>query len=75
MQEVLNNDLAKALRRDFIEFFENKHGYRVFPEAYVTNRHGVVIASTGRTSDYWQADEEWYQKATAEEDYWVGKIF
>ena len=34
----------------------------------------MVIGSTGRTSDYLQADEEWYQKAVSEEEFWVGDV-
>ena len=74
MQEVLDNDLSNALRRDFIEFYDAEYGYRVFPEVFVTNKHGLVVASTGRTSDYFQADKEWYQAAIAEGDVWTGEI-
>lgn len=55
-------------------FYEDQYDYSVYPEMYVTNRYGVVIASTGRTSDYLQADEEWYQDAMAEEEFWVGEV-
>jgi len=70
---ILNNGISRKLRR-FIQFFENEYGYRVLAEAYVTNAHGVVIGSTGRTSDYLQADEEWYQQAVIEEEFWVGDL-
>ena len=33
----------------------------MFGEIFVTNKYGVNIGSTGRTSDYYQADEEWWQ--------------
>jgi methyl-accepting chemotaxis protein len=32
-------------------------------EAFVTDKYGASMASTGRTSDYNQADEEWWQAA------------
>ena len=32
-------------------------------EVFVTDRYGGLVASTGRTSDYYQADEGWWQGA------------
>ena len=32
-------------------------------EIFLTDRYGGLLASTGRTSDYYQADEEWWQAA------------
>jgi len=74
MREVLDNDLSNALRRHFIEFYEDKYGHAIFSEVFVTNKYGMVVASTGRTSDYLQADEEWYQGAAAGEGLWIGDI-
>ena len=73
IQGLLSNELAERLRGR-IEFYEEKEGYKVFPEAYVANKYGVIIASTGRTSDYLQADEEWYQTAVKEKKFWVGEV-
>lgn len=73
IQEILNNELSKRLKKR-IEFYGEKDGYNVFPKAFVTNKYGVIIASTGRTSDYWQAGEEWYQKTIKEKEFWVGEI-
>ncbi|MHC4545133.1 MAG: ATP-binding protein [Planctomycetota bacterium] len=73
IQELMNSKLSQKLR-DKLEFYEEKHGYKVFGEIYVTNKYGVVIALTGRTSDYLQADEQWYQKAVAEKVFWVGDV-
>ncbi len=73
IQEVISNELLEELKMQ-IEFYEERHEHTIFPEVYVTNKYGVVIASTGRTSDYLQADEEWYQKAVAEKEFWVGKV-
>ena len=57
-----------------LEFYEHLYGYRVFAEAYVTNKYGVVIGSTGRTSDYLQADEDWYQQSISNRELWVGDL-
>ncbi len=74
MQEIIvNNKLSERLRKR-AAFYKDRYGYNVFPEIYVANKYGVVIASTGRTSDYWQADEQWYQKAISEKEFWVGEV-
>jgi len=73
IQELLNNELSKRLRKR-TEFYREIKGYDYFPEVYATNKYGVVIASTGRTSDYLQADEEWYQTAVKEKEFWIGDV-
>ncbi len=62
IQEILNNELSKRLKKR-TEFYREKDGYNVFPEVFVTNKYGAIIASTGKTSDYRQDDEEWWQNA------------
>jgi PAS domain S-box-containing protein len=62
MQIILQNDLSQVLMKR-AEFYQEKYTYKVFPEVFVTNKYGAVVASTNRTSDYNQADEEWWQKA------------
>ena len=69
----MSSDLSMKLRKH-LEFYEQRYGYRVFAEAYVTNKYGVVIGSTGRTSDYLQADEDWYQQSVSNRDLWVGDL-
>ena len=53
---VLNNRLSSDLRR-----FQKDFPQHV--EIFATDAQGVSIASTNRTSDYYQADEEWWQVA------------
>jgi PAS domain S-box-containing protein len=72
----INNILASALSgnlRSRAAFYEKKAGYKIFPEIFVTNRYGALVGATGKTSDYLQADEEWWQKAKAEGN-WVGDV-
>ena len=56
---VLSNSLASDLRR-----FQEDFPHHV--EVFITDKQGVSIASTNRTSDYYQADEEWWQSAYQE---------
>ncbi|MDP8229714.1 MAG: ATP-binding protein [Candidatus Gorgyraea atricola] len=62
MQELIDNRLSGELREK-INFYEEKYGYRVFGEVFVTNQYGVNVALTGKTSDYRQDDEAWWLQA------------
>jgi signal transduction histidine kinase len=63
MEEIIKNELSQTLRVRFIEFGEKKYGQSIYGEAFVTNAYGANSAQTGKTTDYEQADEEWWQKA------------
>ena len=62
MQHLINNKLSRELKEK-VDFYKEKYGYDVFGEIFVTNKYGVNVAQSGKTSDYYQADEEWWQKA------------
>jgi len=62
MQELMQNELAEELQEK-IKFYTQSYGYPVFSEVFVTNKYGANVAQTGKTSDYRQDDEEWWQKA------------
>ncbi|HSP42447.1 MAG TPA: cache domain-containing protein [Luteolibacter sp.] len=55
---VLQNPAANSLRR-FMEM------HPVVVEIFATDSHGRLVASSGRTSDYNQADEEWWWEGSA----------
>jgi len=73
MNALLSNELANGLREEFIHFYERKYGYRVFAEVFVTNKYGANVAQTGKTSDYRQDDEQWWQ-ITRERGFYIGDI-
>lgn len=54
--------LTNAAARLLVEFRER---HRVFSEVFLTDRYGLVVAMTNRTSDFAQADEDWWQRACA----------
>ena len=60
MKNVLNSNISKNLKKSQ-EFYKKMYDYILFGEIFVTNKYGANIGSTGRTSDYYQADEEWWQ--------------
>ncbi len=45
------------------ELHDFHNGFPQHVEVFVTDRYGANVASTGRTSDYYQADEGWWQAA------------
>ncbi|MBN1941590.1 MAG: sensor histidine kinase [Candidatus Diapherotrites archaeon] len=65
MREIIENDLSQEIREEFLleEFYTKKYGYPVFAEVFLTNKYGANVAQSNKTSDYYQADEEWWQKA------------
>jgi len=72
MQSIINTPLSAGLMTR-LKFYDNQNGYKVFPEIFITNKYGVNIAQAGKTSDYYQADESWWQKAKAE-GHWISDI-
>ena len=72
MQNLIENKLAEELREK-IEFYEKKYGNKLYGEIFVTNKYGANVAQTGKTTDYYQADEEWWQTAN-ETGLYVGDV-
>lgn len=69
--DAANNDsdplVAQAIQGQLAD--ELREFRRAFPnqvEVFVTDLQGVIIAATNRTSDYYQADEDWWRIAYAE---------
>jgi HAMP domain-containing protein len=63
MKTIDTNALSKDLKKEFIQFYQQKYGYRVFGVIFVTNKYGANVALTGKTTDYRQNDEKWWQVA------------
>ena len=62
MQEVIGTGLSERLRQK-IQFYQSKHNRKTFGEVFVTNKYGANVAQTGKTSDFRQDDEHWWQLA------------
>jgi methyl-accepting chemotaxis protein len=56
IRTVLNNEAAVELK-NFQKQFPNH------VEIFVTDQRGALLAATNRVSDYYQADEPWWQQA------------
>lgn len=63
MQNELGDDLIKRVKA------AGKHRDHIFDEVFITNRYGANVAQTGRTSDYRQNDELWWQLAKSDKVY------
>lgn len=65
MRAVIDNNLSTNLR-SVTKFYNDQYDYAIFPEVFVSNKYGANMAETGKTSDYNQADEDWWQQAKAQ---------
>jgi PAS domain S-box-containing protein len=62
MQQLIGNSFSREIR-DRMAYYEQEEGHSVFNEVLVTNEFGANLAESGKTTDYDQADEEWWKKA------------
>ncbi|CCQ91243.1 putative Histidine kinase [Nitrospina gracilis 3/211] len=65
------NILLNPLSREFenkIRFLNNKFKFYLFSEIFAVNRYGVIMGAYPRTTDFYQADETWYQNAVQSPD-------
>ena len=62
VRKLLRNPLSRELRARTRRRGKSAR-YAVFGEVFLTNRYGANIAQSGRTSDYLQSDEDWWQQA------------
>ena len=74
MEALMNTPLAEELREKKEFFTQEWLKHPVYPEMYVTNKYGVIIATTSRTSDYLLAEKDWYRKAAAQRKFWLGNL-
>lgn len=57
LTELMRSVLTNACAEHLLDFQEANDG---FPEIFVTDEKGLIVAATNRTSDYYQADEDWW---------------
>lgn len=49
--------------QSLMRFLEERQGFPVFTEVFMTDVHGRVVGMTDRTSDFFQDDEQWWADA------------
>jgi signal transduction histidine kinase len=69
---LLENGLSQELHSR-VQFLKNLYNHTAIGEIFVTNKYGAIIALSNRTSDYYQADEGWWQEAK-ENGIYISKI-
>ncbi|MEK6655827.1 MAG: ATP-binding protein [Nitrospirota bacterium] len=57
LKEILNNELSAYLKE-----YKNLEKEE-YAEIFITDVKGAVIAATNKTTDYFQADEKWWEEA------------
>lgn len=62
MMQLIESDTSKFLRK-VIEEDKQKEQIFVISEIILTNSLGANVAQTGKTTDYDQSDEDWWQQA------------
>ena len=72
LKELTGNGLARDLRARMRKLNEVS-GYTVYGEVFFTNAFGANASQTGKTSDYRQDDESWWQVAV-QEGIFVGDV-
>jgi len=60
--ELINNEISDVLRNVIDEDIKSGKQF-TYAEIFLTNAYGANVAQTGKTSDYRQDDELWWQEA------------
>jgi len=60
MDDFIKSLLTNQCSQRLIDFQEE---YDEFPEIFVTDAKGLIVGETNKTSDYYQADEQWWSEA------------
>ncbi len=60
LDDFIKGFMTNECAQLFVDFQESNDG---FPEVFVTDEQGLIVAETNRTSDFYQADEAWWTDA------------
>ena len=68
IEEIISRPVSKDLLEK-LKFYNNKSGYNVFSEIFVTSNLGTVVGMTDKTTDYYQKDEFWWEETRRKSPY------
>ncbi|MBD3311538.1 MAG: hypothetical protein GF349_03510 [Candidatus Magasanikbacteria bacterium] len=71
MEELHNNELSLYLR-EIKDYINDNQGGGQIKEVFITNKYGVNVAQSDWTTDYYQADELWWQLSKELGYYYTG---
>ncbi|MBN2484017.1 MAG: HAMP domain-containing protein [Candidatus Omnitrophica bacterium] len=60
IKEIVGNPLSQQIRWRLQETHPQE---KIFAEVFITNKYGVNVAQSTKTTDYYQGDELWWQQA------------
>ena len=60
VRTISDDEIMNPIGHGLVDFLE---GFPDHTEVFVTDRYGATVAATGRLSNYYQADEAWWQAA------------
>lgn len=65
VKKIVNNDLSKEISNEFElkQYYKKNYGEEVFADTLVTNKFGVNVAMTGKTTSYCHVNEKWWKSA------------
>ncbi len=63
--DLIDSDLSQKIKANLEQsaHYNSVYEHQLFDEVFITNSYGVNIAQSQKTTDYYQADEEWWQVA------------
>nr|WP_249218462.1 hybrid sensor histidine kinase/response regulator [Nitrospina sp. Nb-3] len=73
IDKLLNNDLSNIFARK-IRFFLKEFEDGLYGEILAANRHGVIFGAYPRSTDFYQADEEWFRLSLNRPGVWIDEI-
>jgi len=74
VRSLMDNPVSRDLRGT-LDTLEEISGYPVIGEVFMTNAYGANVAQSGKTSDFRQDDEDWWQRASRDGIYLSDVVF
>ena len=65
----MDSEISRTLGKEFVQFHEQKYGFRIFEHILITDRYGILLAQAGRRPVLRVSDEAWWQKAQTKNGY------
>ncbi len=62
VESLINNSISKDIRKN-LAFFNERYNYEIFPELFITNKYGAVVAQNHKISGYDQSKDTWWINA------------
>ena len=64
--DLFKSPLSEQIKNTLIRFGDEQYAFKIYSEIFVTNKYGAIAGLSNLTSDYNQADEDWWVRARDE---------